>query len=100
MNWYIGQKIVAVRDHAGGLKKGQIFTIKALKTSPCMCNHIIIDVGIRLYGKGLCNSCNKYTEVGDIYWFSYNNFAPLDEMTAHESAIKELLKENEIYETI
>ena len=100
MNWYIGQKIVAVRTHNGkAFKEGDIFTIKGIKKAPCKCPYLVFDIGISSNGKKGCYECQVvygYT----IWWMFETSFAPLDEMQAHESAIKELLKENEIHETI
>jgi len=103
MNWYIGQKIVCVKSHQQGwFKEGEIFTINGLRKCLCKCNTLDIDIGmIDNSGYAECYTCkSSYYDNSVLGWFNETRFAPLDEMQAHESAIKELLKENEIHETI
>lgn len=98
MNWYIGQKIVAIRTHSEAVfKEGDIFLINGLAQGCC---YVRIDIGIEGNGITHCNTCKKMRQNNGVWWMDERNFAPLDEMTAHESAIKELLKENEIHENI
>lgn len=81
MNWYIGQEIVAVRDHPQGVfKEGDTFVIKGLRGSPCKCHSIDIDVGIKSSGgHSLCGVCGYRGGKNGLYWwFSEQNFAPLD----------------------
>jgi hypothetical protein len=96
-NWYIGQRIVALRDHPGeAFKVGDEFVIQGLKNSYCKCNSIDIDIGAREEGVGYCNECGA-TEPNptDVCWFSELNFSPLDEI---ESAISELMESVNVVE--
>lgn len=94
MNWYIGQDIVAVRDHRKGIfKRGDEFKIKALRGSSCKCNDIEIDIGERLEDCDImtCRICSTLIiEKTTIWWFSDLNFAPLDPI---KEAISELMEE-------
>lgn len=91
-NWYIGQRIVAIRNHPNGLfKTGDEFTIKALKSAFCKCDYIAVDIGIRVSGKCFCSKCQIWDkETTDEWWIYSFYFSPLDEI---ESAISELMTE-------
>lgn len=100
MNWYIGQRIVAVVDHSQGkFKKGDEFTIKGLRGAFCGCNKILIDIGITLplnwssiYTCAYCGSKIEYNS--RIHWFAETCFAPLEPFEAEaEKAVKKLLEE-------
>lgn len=90
MNWYIGQKIVAIVTHSlGDFKEGQVFEIKTLRQGCCS---IWIDIGIpSKHGPTICY-CGKIHNKQSFAWYCETAFAPLDEMQAHESAIKQLFK--------
>lgn len=89
-NWYIGQEIVAIKDHPQGrFKDGQIFTIHGLRNSICKCKNVEIDISIRDARTGTietcCIRCNtSFMETNNICWFSENRFAPLDSFVNHE----------------
>lgn len=94
MNWYIGQPIVAIRDHStGAFKKGAEFIIKGLKQGKCTDCSVMIDVGIIGHCKNsICLNCNNIS-LGDYsWWFNYTNFAPLD---VNISELTEILKNSE-----
>lgn len=70
MKWYIGQPIVAIINHSQGVfKKGDEFIIRGLKTSPCNCKNVIIDIGfitnktIQRYCE--CHKHDRYDEDRD-----------------------------------
>lgn len=95
MKWYIGQPIVAIRNHPQGrFKKGQEFIIKGLRASNCNCEETEIDIGlIKLYRISTCSFCNKdWTENTNSHFFSEKNFAPLD---VDISELTELLTQKE-----
>lgn len=81
-NWYIGQDIVAIKDHIDGqFKEGETFVVKALTKAFCKCQKVLIDVGFKKnYNTLRCGQCNTEKYVGDItqLFYSENNFAPLD----------------------
>ena len=95
MNWYIGQDIVAIKDHTGGLfKRGDEFKIKGLCESPCKCKSrikgaILIDIGYTdsRYSGTQCISCGL---VHNEFWFREYRFAPLDPI---KEAISQLMEE-------
>lgn len=92
MNWYIGQEIVCIKTHSQGvIKRGQAFTIKAVRESQCSCDYIEIDIGIRYFSFGMCVKCG-YTASNPEpeWWFSERNFAPLE---YNQQAIDELLEQ-------
>lgn len=97
MNWYIGQDIVAVRDHsAGHFKRGDEFKIMALKNCSCNCNQICIDIGrthnlTSAHGQFYCKWCKAtYPIVDKIQWYLEECFQPLDPI---KDAISQLMEE-------
>lgn len=96
MNWYIGQDIVAIKDHdQGGFKMGDEFKIKGLSSSFCKCNYILIDIGVNPLvnhsNYSRCSNCDSRIYTANIWWFSERKFAPLEPM---REAISELIKES------
>ena len=82
--WYIGQKIVAIKDHSQGMfKKGDTFVIKGLRNCICKCEIVEIDINIRDNSNMWeCPVCKMDgIEYTDIYWFHEDMFKPLEEAT-------------------
>ncbi len=102
MNWYIGQPIVAIKNHSYGMFKiGQEFEIKQLKLNPCRCGdrHVLIHVGINyqnrfgVYRDECANCKSKGPATTDPTTFFHERcFAPLD---IDLSEIHEALKQTE-----
>lgn len=99
-NWYIGQRIVAIRNHSKGrFKVGDEFVIKGLQSSACKCNEVEIDIGHKHNYSGdkyefVCPDCNQpYPITSFTQWYSETNFSPLDKI---EQAISELMWEVQI----
>lgn len=100
MNWYIGQKIVAIRDHSQGFfKKGQEFTIKGVRENRCACYKYVLHIGqesdrmMRIENCRLCNTSE--VNIGTARWFAEICFAPIEpkqELSTHttETLIEEL----------
>lgn len=83
MDWYIGQPIVAIKDHSqGDFKKGDEFTILGIHESFCTCKHILLDIGNRFDLRCqyvICKRCFlKYSRTSDVLWYNEVCFAPLD----------------------
>jgi hypothetical protein len=97
MNWYIGQDIVAVRDHSQGIfKRGDEFKIKGLKQAPCNCKHIDIDVGFGSQGDfNECAGCGFKNKSDLIWWIHETCFEPLDPI---KEAISELMERTQVTE--
>ena len=100
MNWYIGQDIVAVRDHSDGkFKRGDEFKIKGLQLPQCKCKEVEIDVGHthNLNGEKydfICVDCNTVYPIGSfIQWYGESCFAPLDPI---KEAISELTEQTQV----
>lgn len=102
MNWYIGQKIVAVRDHSEGFFKiGQEFRIRSIKESICKCKKTLIDIGMDAGDEydGASTNCRICKSVccvsfGEMF-FNERCFAPIEpahELSTHttETLIEEL----------
>jgi hypothetical protein len=94
-NWYIGQDIVCIKTAVSGLvKEGEIFTIKGLQTSFCLCNEVEINVGVkheRPYVR--CGDCGVIVASKSLdLFFSESLFAPLDTLT-DISEIEEILNQ-------
>ena len=96
MNWYIGQRIVAIKNHNRGLfKKNDEFTIKGLQTSRCHCPGIEINIGISTEYPMCCLICGWRTLETGIRWFGEWNFAPLDvDISELTDILKEPIKQN------
>lgn len=96
MNWYIGQEIVAVKNHSHDyFKKGQEFVIIGLRKSPCSCGHTEINIGIAAPPQGTyCTKCKQVDNEHTIFWFCESSFAPKLSLTESEEAyIEEVIKE-------
>ena len=97
MNWYIGQPIVAIKNHPqGAFTKGQEFVIKSLRTSSCKCNEIEIDIGMtEEVAHTLSRSgCGQVVlDKRSTWWFSDKRFAPLD---TDISELTELLTQKQV----
>jgi hypothetical protein len=91
MKWYIGQPIVAIKNHVDGIfKNGDEFVIQGLKTQPC-CGRVTIYIGIQT-SHGICECVCGIKSPNDNYWDS-KNFAPLD---VDISELTELLTNKEV----
>jgi hypothetical protein len=95
MNWYVGQEIVAIRDHSQGLfKKGDEFTIKGIRDPYCPCKGLLIDVGLIRNGVTVCGRCKIVDTIGG-NWFRETNFVP-KEPEMSELTVEALLEELEL----
>lgn len=77
-NFFVGQEVVAIKDHSQGtFKKGDEFLIQGIKEDCCL---ITLDVGIRT-GKGImnCRHCGNRKENDDYY--DSNCFSPKQEFS-------------------
>lgn len=93
MNWYIGQDIVAIKDHSdGSFKRGDEFKIHRLTETPCKCGgSVMIDIGYfnpNFIGTQ-CDKCGFYFGNGQFVFYE-SNFAPLDPI---KEAISQLIEE-------
>lgn len=104
-NWRIGQDIVCVKTHPKEVvKEGEIYTIKALRTSTCKCSEVEIDVGVLDKGEfslyqTICRKCGVEHNEGTngTWWFSETRFRPLDEL-ADISELTEVLETKKPFE--
>jgi hypothetical protein len=101
MNWYISQDIIAIVDHSRGVfKKGDVFTIRALKMPTCGCPIILIHIGRVMpfnhigYNESCANCGYSFRTHDPVEWFFESCFAPLDslvdisELTEHLETTK------------
>lgn len=96
MGFEIGKDVVCIVDKPHwNLKEGDIKRAINVNGSPCACPCECVDVGIRCYAVIYCDDCKKDIE-GDIIWFDYKTFIPLDQWQAAEEAKESLLKDLEI----
>jgi hypothetical protein len=90
--FYIGQKIVAIRNHKQGrFKQGEIFTVTGITNCP-VCGFIKINIGIsnplKLYN---CSECGSdYMKENNAADFHPISFRPLDEMKAPMLTFKQI----------
>lgn len=80
MNWYIGQRIVAVVNHSQGVfKKGDEFVLRNISNGLCPCAGLLLDIGVTEYrGFDRCAFCGIRRAAKDAaWWFSEKCFAPI-----------------------
>lgn len=80
--FYIGQKVVAVRNHSQGyFTKGQVFTVMAVKPKFCSCPGFLVDVGMTSTTcLTECATCSETSDNGGKFWFHEDCFAPVQEL--------------------
>ena len=94
-NFHIGQDVVALKDHSQGIfKKDDTFSIKGIILGNCMCNKILLDIGIKTNcNTRTCRICEFESEINNfIAFFDSKLFAPLDELT-DISELQEVLEQ-------
>lgn len=87
--FYIGQKIVAIKDHSQGVfKKGDEFTVLGIKK---MCCENAIDIGKITHLKKHQCECNKIiNNTNKIHYIHEDMFAPIElSSTTFEDVIKQ-----------
>jgi hypothetical protein len=96
----VGKKVICIKDHSqshlNGVKKGKIYTVKDIKSSPCNCQFNGLDIGIYDYkGKlGYCLFCNKvFTLTSNIWYMDCRLFEPLIEEEVGNAYLEELIEE-------
>lgn len=92
--FYIGQKIVAIKDHSQGIfKKGDEFTVLAVREALCKCKRYDIHIGISTSDVYLeeCIYCEKIYHAKDYnWWVDPIGFAPIElSTTTFEDVIKQ-----------
>lgn len=93
-NWYIGQNILAVKDHTWGfIKKGAVYRIRGLRSGGCSCGKVEINIGVANPADAqTCKWCNFLTRNTDGFiWLCETNFAPIEE--ADLSELMEILND-------
>lgn len=92
--FYVGQEIVAIRDHSqGAFKKGDEFKVTSIKKSLCGCNLWLVTIGILAPTKPAtkCRRCGAITGYHVEWLFGTDNFAPKIEIGEFVS-MKEVLQ--------
>lgn len=105
MNWHIGQRIVAVKDHGGrDFREGDEFTVKGLRSGCC---GIVIDIGIIQNEDtdtycGICKRDLETISAGQSIYYSERSFAPIEELSDYtaDELIEELTTKIPDYETV
>ncbi len=76
--WYIGQKVICIKDHSQGVvKKGEIYTIKGI-TKCVSCREVSLDIGIIYSLPTYCADCEIIISIGSRNIYS-GLFKPLKE---------------------
>lgn len=95
MNWYIGQDIVCIKSHGHRLLQvDKVYTVNAIRKTPCKCRGIDLDVGLSLNSTDvICIVCG-YTEIASdlTFWVDQKCFVPLDSI-ANIEELTEVLNE-------
>lgn len=95
MNWYIGQKVVALESTPiTGLVKDAVYTVLDMNT--CSCGHVRLFVGKYIKHDGVeCSKCGKVL-LTDRMYHQEKIFAPIEEHPEmSEYTADELLEELE-----
>lgn len=92
--FYIGQKIVAIKDHSQGIfKKGDEFTVLAVRDALCKCNTYDIHIGVLDYTalfEECVNRCYKKYRNDCYWWMDGSMFTPIElSTTTFEDVIKQ-----------
>lgn len=96
--WHINQDVVTVENHPDGIfKHNQLFVVKALRSCPCKCGSVQIDVGLKSPTKlKQCSVSNR--EYKDKITNLFSNeifFKPLDEI-ADISELVDIIHNTEV----
>jgi len=79
MNFYVGQEVVAIRDHSQGIfKKGQEFVIRGIKKGCC---GIDLDIGMNESVYISVCDCGRETIEHGCLWFNSNRFSPKQQLS-------------------
>jgi hypothetical protein len=97
--FYIGQEVVAVRDHTNGYsyKNGNEFIVRGVQLKQCRCPGYDVDIGQRIPWAGgimTCTGCNNSRQTAnEPWWHNATDFAP--KQVVEESVEVERLEEIE-----
>jgi len=87
--FYIGQKVIAIRNHSRGLfKKGEVFVVRAL--TQCVCGNWGIVITNPTHKKYRCGCGHEVIDIGQ---FGAWSFRPLEEMKAPLLTFEQIKKE-------
>lgn len=95
--FYVGQKVVAIKNHSQGrFKKGDEFIVKNIMDNFCKCCDTIVDVGHSgIYGDIKCNTCGAIGMASFVDWYKSSCFAPLETYGETYSIAIQLIQELE-----
>ncbi len=99
--FYVGQEVVAIKDHPEGrFKKGQEFKIQGIRQSCCT---IQVNIGIKYdfknyNGYSICSKCMSQTKSDGYSWYNQMSFAPKQHLsnTTYNEVMEWIKKGNEI----
>lgn len=87
MDFFVGQKIVAIKNHSQlDFKKGDEFFIKEINIGCCIGSELTIDIGIsydfkKYNGFITCRYCGKKTIAKKYIFYNSNCFSPLIDLS-------------------
>ena len=92
-NFHIGQDVVCIKnDTKNKVLKDNIYTVKALKLTPC-CSLLVVDVGVLTDSELItCSQCGGLYKSHNERYLNNKLFAPLDELT-DISELQEVLEQ-------
>lgn len=78
-NFYVGQEVVAIKDHSQGVyKKGDEFVIQGIKKTCCNC---CLDIGMSYFGDMTCTKCGNDYDAFGVTWFNQSSFSPKQQLS-------------------
>lgn len=92
--FYIGQKVVALKNMRQGIKKGDVFPVKNIAKWPCNCTSWVIDIGYFDDCEKCCCDCRTsiVKPIPGALIISANNFAPLQQQKFPLMTFKQVVK--------
>ena len=94
MKWYIGQKILCIKNHSKNVvTKGQEFIVLGVLAPDCVCNLYALNIGyptdFAIFKCPDCSAMQDYSKES-IYWFCETLFIPIEYL---ENSIFNTIKE-------
>lgn len=78
--FYVGQKVVAIKDHSqGAFRKGETFVVIEVIRCPCNCKYWVIDIG-KIWTESEFSRCRicEHRIKGFLSYYNASCFAPIE----------------------
>ena len=94
MMFTINKQVIAINNHPDGCyRKGDIYTLLAMRISMCRCGVILLHIGQYVNNQLYCDDCKVISDYQDgIFWHVASDFVPYDNSLS-ETTVEELIYE-------